>query len=100
MTRACLSRGGSPWRSLGGSRKIGNALDLGVEWGRTYTTGANRFVGHYAMKLRLLRVVTHRRTMAVKKRDATSSCIARELRRRVEADQAAEQDTVRKEKKL
>ena len=74
---------------------IGNALGSVLDYGRTYTTGADSLVGHYAMVLRLLRVVTHRRTMAVKKRDATSQCLARELRRRVEADQAAEQDAVR-----
>ena len=74
---------------------IGHALGSVLDYGRTYTTGAYSAVGHAAMILRLLHVVMHRRTMAVKKRDATSTCTARELRRRVEADQAAEQDTVR-----
>ena len=37
-------------------------------------------------------MLTNRRAMAIKKRDATATCTSRELRRRVEADQAAEKE--------
>jgi len=42
--------------------------------------------------LRLLRVIVQRRTMAVKKREATTSGTALELRRQAEADRVQEQE--------